>query len=513
VRWNAVQEDGRPVSAGDRPSAIALATGRSVHDVVLGLARPDGAIAWVQINATPVFDPDSSEVSAVVATFHDITLRKRAEMCLVETNRHLGMQTERANAMAARATDANLAKSQFLASMSHEIRTPMNGVIGMADLLLNTQLDSDQRHYAQVVKSSGESLLSLVNDILDLSKIEAGKLPLEEVDFDLCSLLRECCETAEIQARAKGLELSCALAPDVPGRVFGDPGRLRQILINLVGNAMKFTERGSIRIRGELASDDSDSCLLRFSVRDTGIGIPKDKRRRLFTRFSQVDGGVARKYGGTGLGLAISKGLVELLGGTIGLDGEENEGSTFWFTVRVRKTLSEPSIPTPLVSGTPKFLPTAHPGAKILLVEDIRTNQEVAVGLLKKLGFRSIQVCADGEAAIAALERETFDIVLMDMQMPRLDGIAATAIVRDRRSAVLRHDIPIVAMTANAMTADRERCLEAGMDDYLSKPIRISSLSEVVERWLSNAARENADQAKPDELSEPIEDDTVYDCV
>jgi PAS domain S-box-containing protein len=419
----------------------------------------------------------------------DISDRKRMERALQEINRHLEVQTARANAMAAQAEEASRAKSAFLATMSHEIRTPMNGVIGMADLLLDTTLSAVQRHYAQIVKSSGSSLLALINDILDFSKIEAGKLELERIGFDLRDLLGSCCEAIEIQVKAKGLSLVFSMDPDVPSILLGDPARLRQILTNLIGNAVKFTERGEIEIRCTRVTGASGSFVLRFSVKDSGIGIPEEKQRHLFQKFTQVDASTTRQYGGTGLGLAISKQLAELMGGEIGVDSRIGAGTTFWFTAAFDRQSEGGSLDA--IGGTLRKLQDSRKsldpdslGARILLAEDLPVNQEVAVGLLGKLGFDSVRVCSDGKAVIRTLEKELFDLVLMDMRMPEMDGLEATAIIRDGDSAVLQHGIPIVAMTANAMAEDRAICLAAGMNDHLPKPISPESLARMLEKWL-----------------------------
>ena len=444
-------------------------------------------------DGTPLDVLVSSEVITVLgqrrllSSIIDITDRKRMERELQEVNHHLEAQTARANAMAAQAEEANHAKSAFLATMSHEIRTPMNGIIGMADLLIATRLSVQQEHYAQIVKSSGESLLSLINDILDFSKIEAGKLQLEDIEFDLRDLLQGCVEAAEIQAGAKGLSLVRVMDPDLPRLLVGDPVRLRQILTNLIGNALKFTQKGGIEVVGRLDSREGDSCAVRFTVTDTGIGIPQEKQVRLFQKFSQVDTSTTREYGGTGLGLAISRQLAELMGGEIGVESEAGRGAAFWFTAVFGIRSGGPPVDgggrEPDRSRDSRRQETR--AARILLVEDVPVNQEVAVGILHHLGFDSIRVCGNGRLAVRVLEREMFDLVLMDVQMPEMDGLEATRIIRDRGSSVLQHWIPVVAMTANAMSEDRARCLEAGMDDHIPKPISPSALEKLLDKWLA----------------------------
>ncbi len=579
---------------------------------------------WVHDRGRIMIRDESGNPVQMAGTRTDITARKRDEAALRALNEQLQTAIARAKELAAEAERANNAKSEFLANISHEIRTPMNGIIGMTGLLLDTPLSPEQRRCAETVRSCSESLLALINDVLDFSKIEAGKLDLEILSFDLRSFIEDFSSMMAVRATEKSLEYVHVISPKVPAFVKGDPGRLRQILNNLVGNAIKFTSSGEVVLRVELVEELENSVFLRFTVSDTGIGIPEDRLPILFERFTQVDASTSRKFGGTGLGLAIAKQLVQLMNGQIGVQSELGKGSTFWFTVELQKQIDvtplvfsphlgeiagsrilvvddnatsrevliaqlqqwgvtaveasnaqsaltileeaskeirpfdsviiDKSMPgmdgttlaqriknnpwirkphlillTSLgirgeaeVAGASGFeaylvkpvrandllstlqmlmapacseekttgLITRHTvresvqrSCRVLVAEDNQTNQQVAIALLKKLGYNA-EAAANGEEALKALELIPYGLVLMDVQMPELDGLEATRIIRDSKSKVLQHDIPVIAVTAHASSEDRERCLNAGMNDYIVKPINPRALEEVLRRWL-----------------------------
>ncbi len=574
----------------------------------------DGSYRWIEWRSR-------SKGKFIYAAARDVTDRKTHEKQLEESNRKLEIANQRANEMARQAAIASSAKSDFLANMSHEIRTPLNGVIGMANLILSTNLDIEQLHYAETIKKSAEVLLSIINDILDFAKIEAGKLELEILDFDLGSFLQSIAEMMAMRAFGKKLEFICAPTPNTPLRLRGDESRLRQILINLAGNAIKFTHEGEINIRVNTVWQNDRHAKLKFSVSDTGIGIPKDRLDSLFEQFTQVDASTTRKYGGTGLGLAISEQLVRIMDGNIGVESVEGKGSEFWFTITLEKQLeldegshepvdlagmnvlliedndsyreaivsylhswnsnvdfaTEPDMAVEkletakdtnqpfqvalldlrktescceflarkikdnpqlsdtallLISSTRKkedidrinasgilailnkpldirklreYLSGIHRGdlqfrenisdtgfsfpsikaeaVHVLLVEDNIINQHVILGILSKLGVKADAV-ADGVEALNALRMIPYDLVLMDIQMPVMDGIQTTEEIRNIETGVLDHKIPIFAMTAHAIKGYREKCEQAGMNDYITKPIDPRVLIQKMERWL-----------------------------
>jgi PAS domain S-box-containing protein len=407
------------------------------------------------------------------AILHDISERRRAADQLAKAHED--------------ALAASRLKSEFVATMSHEIRTPMNAVIGMTSLLLRTSLDEDQREYAETVSTSAEALLTLVNDVLDFSKIEAGKLEIARLDFDVRATVAEVVDLLVEQARAKDLELVTVTRPDVPALVHGDPGRLRQILVNLAGNAVKFTADGGVTITCSVDSagpGPGDPLRLRFEVQDTGCGIAADQLEHVFTSFTQADSSTTRRYGGTGLGLTIARQLTELMGGQIGATSEVGAGSTFWFTVELTRVEGAPATRRPVPEATvamgedERSVPS---GTRVLVAEDNAVNQRVAVRMLERIGC-TVDVVANGEEAVAAAMAGEHRLILMDCQMPVMDGYEAAGEIRRREAPGTR--IPIIAMTAAAMTGDRERTLEAGMDDYIAKPVRIADLTAAVLRWV-----------------------------
>ncbi len=426
---------------------------------------------------------------------------RRKERTMAATNRRLEeevaerrrRETELEETIRA-AEEASRVKSQFLANISHEIRTPMNGVLGMTELLLKGDLTPRQRHYADTAHRSGRALLALINNILDFSKNEAGQLHLEAVDFPLVRTIEEAVDLFQEAARAKGIALRCRFDDTLPEVVRGDPTRLRQLLTNLVGNALKFTEYGRVAVTAT-AEEDGDDFRLRVAVRDTGIGIDPAAQTRIFAAFSQADGSTTRRYGGTGLGLAICKQITELMGGEIGVESRPGEGSTFWFTARLAPPLGDtageakaPAAPT-IVSQR---------AGRILVAEDNPVNQEVVKAMLESRGHRVV-VVDDGKAAVAAVAEGDFDLCLMDCQMPEMDGIEATAAIRTAETDGTH--LPIIALTAHAIAGDRERCLAAAMDDYLSKPFTEAALARMVGRWL--APGDGGEEPLPTPEAEP----------
>lgn len=445
-----------------------------LSDIETQMYKKDGSVLEVNVSLSIVKN-QVGEIEGAIGIASDITEKKRFQQELMKAK--------------VVAEDANNAKSLFLANMSHEVRTPMNTIMGMIDLTLDTPLSVEQKDNLLTVKNAADILLTLLNDILDLSRVEAGKIQLEKIELNVRDILQSICKTMSVLAKNKGLQLVWKVEEDVPDLITGDPTRIRQVVVNLINNAIKFTFKGTIGVNVKLKSRKNDDCVLIFAVKDEGVGIPKDKQGTIFEVFTQADASTTRRFGGTGLGLAISRKLVEMLGGRIWVESEEFKGSTFCFQLPfkiVRKedipqALKEESIEDQLLAQLPRAPRRDLTQLSILLAEDNIVNQKMTVRMLEKRGWK-VTAADNGQQVLDYLNKGTFDLILMDAQMPVLDGFETTKVIRENEKKAGLH-IPIVALTARAMAADREKCLESGMDGYVAKPIDRQKLYEAIEKF------------------------------
>ncbi|MBM4054108.1 MAG: response regulator [Planctomycetes bacterium] len=472
------------------------------------LVRPDGSISWVLCVGVCVIFPgikNSSQKKNYVATITDITERKNAEaevekariiaedatrelkknlMISEDLRKNAQEAKEQARVFAEEAKEANNAKSEFLARMSHEIRTPLNSILGTAELLAEAELTAEQKKYLRILNNAGETLLRLINDILDLSKIEAGQFELSEEPFHLRHVIEEIIAMMQPAAHKKGVELVCSIEKNIPEVLMGDQICLRQIIINLIGNAIKFTGKGRVSLAVSAQNKETYPCTLLFSVADTGIGIPKEKQEKIFDAFAQADSSTTRKYGGTGLGLAICKRMVELMGGAIWVESEPNKGSVFSFTAAFKQS-TQAAVEKEKIQ--PKITSFDVP-RKILLVEDNHDNQILILAYLKKYPL-FIDTAENGEVAIEKFVSNAYDIVLMDIEMPVMDGYTATKKIREWEKTHGKDPTPIIALTAHALSEHREKSLATGCNGHITKPIKKARLIEVIENFTGGKER------------------------